>query len=76
MAAHLASSSLSFHPTTFSYQIPIKLNHDNYLSWKFLILPHVKGHNLYGFLDGALPAPVHTLSTDNGSTIPNPDYLQ
>jgi gag-polypeptide of LTR copia-type len=76
MAAHLASSSLSSHPTTFSYQIPIKLTHDNYLSWKFLILPHVKGHNLYGFLDDSLPAPAHTLSTDNGSTIPNPDYLQ
>jgi gag-polypeptide of LTR copia-type len=77
MVAHLASSSLSqFIQLPFAYQIPIKLTDDNYLSWKFLILPHVKGHNLYDFLDGSISSPTHTLSTYNGSTISNPDYLQ
>jgi gag-polypeptide of LTR copia-type len=47
----------------FSYQIPIKLNHENYLSWKFLVLPHVRGHDLMGFLDGSRPVPSATTST-------------
>jgi hypothetical protein len=37
---------------TFSYQIPLKVNHDNYLSWKYFVLPRVLGHDLLDFLDG------------------------
>jgi gag-polypeptide of LTR copia-type len=47
----------------FSYQIPLKLNQENYLFWKSLVLPHVRGHDLLGFLDGSRPAPSESIST-------------
>jgi hypothetical protein len=53
-------SSTSF----FSYQLPLKLHHDNYLSWKFLVLPHVRGHDLLGHLDGSRVAPSDSTSSD------------
>jgi gag-polypeptide of LTR copia-type len=55
------SSIPSVYP--FSYQIPLKLNNENYLSWKYLVLPHVRGHDLLGFLDGSQPAPSESTST-------------
>jgi gag-polypeptide of LTR copia-type len=55
----------------FSHQLPFKLNHENYLSWKFLVLPHVRGHDLLGFLDGSRPAPPETLASGV-----NPAYQQ
>jgi gag-polypeptide of LTR copia-type len=69
------SSSLSATPTAFSHQIPIKLTHDNYLSWKFLILPHTRGHDFFGYLDGSFPPPPSTLSSATGATLPNPEYI-
>jgi hypothetical protein len=70
-----SSSSFSIHPTTFSYQLPIKLNHDNYLSWKYFILSHAKGHDLLGFLDGSRPPPTATIVLSDGSSSPNPEYI-
>jgi gag-polypeptide of LTR copia-type len=61
------SSHLATYP--FSYQLPLKLNHENYLSWKFLVLPHIHGHDLLGFLDGSKPAPLETIATGT-----NPAY--
>jgi gag-polypeptide of LTR copia-type len=55
------SSISSVYP--FSYQLPLKLNNENYLSWKYLVLPHVRGHDLLGFLDGSQPAPSELTST-------------
>jgi gag-polypeptide of LTR copia-type len=71
----MASSSFSIHPTSFSYQLPIKLNHDNYLFWKFLILPHARGHDLIGFLDGSRSPPPDTISLSDGSIAPNPEHV-
>jgi gag-polypeptide of LTR copia-type len=55
------SSTLASYP--FSYQLPLKLNHNNYLSWMYLVLPHVRGHDLLGYLNGSCPAPPETIST-------------
>jgi Reverse transcriptase (RNA-dependent DNA polymerase)/gag-polypeptide of LTR copia-type/GAG-pre-integrase domain len=62
-------------PTAFSHQLPLKLTNDNYLSWKFLVLPLVKGHDLLNFLDGTSPPPPDTILTSAGVAIPNPDFL-
>jgi gag-polypeptide of LTR copia-type len=75
MAFSSSSISFSIHPTAFSYQLPIKLNNDNYLSWKFLILPHARGHDLLGFLDGTRQSTSATTSLSDGSTASNPDYI-
>jgi gag-polypeptide of LTR copia-type len=58
--------AMTEHSTTsfpFSYQLPLKLNHENYLSWKYLVLPHIRGHDLFDFLDGSHPAPPETIIT-------------
>jgi gag-polypeptide of LTR copia-type len=67
------ASSSSSQPTAFSYELPLKLNHDNYLYWKFLILPHARGHDLLGFLDGSNPPPL-TISGTDGYSVSNPAY--
>jgi gag-polypeptide of LTR copia-type len=75
MASSSSSISFSIHPTAFSYQLPIKLNNDNFLSWKFLILPHARGHDLLSFLDGTRQPPPSTISLSDGSTASNPDFI-
>jgi gag-polypeptide of LTR copia-type len=69
------SSPLSTHQTAFSHQLSIKLTHDNYLPWKFLILPHARGHNLLGYLDGSYPPPPSTLNLTSGAALPNLEYI-
>jgi gag-polypeptide of LTR copia-type len=61
--------------TAFSHQLPLKLTNDNYLSWKFLILPHARGHDLLGFLDGTYPPPFDNVLTSAGVAIPNFDFI-
>jgi hypothetical protein len=70
MAEH-SSMPATYH---FSYQIPIKLNHKNYLSCKYLILPHVRGYNLLSFLDGSKTPPPETISTGVDVVASNPAF--
>ncbi|KAL3835707.1 hypothetical protein ACJIZ3_010443 [Penstemon smallii] len=56
------SQSQSSSPPTFSLPPPstlhtIKLTDENYLLWKTQILPYLKGHNLFGYIDGSFPPP-------------------
>jgi hypothetical protein len=69
------SSPLSTHPTAFSHQLPIKLTYDNYLSWKFLILPHAQDHDLLGYLDRSYPPLPSTINSTSGVALPNPKYI-
>jgi hypothetical protein len=71
----MASASSNLQPTSFTYQLSIKLNHDNYLSWKFLILPHARDHELIGFLDGTNPPPTTTVTLLDGASVPNLDFI-
>jgi hypothetical protein len=55
-----------------------KLNKDNYRLWKSTIIPILKGHSLYGFVDGTLPSPPPTLTTFDADVeviTHNPDFL-
>ncbi|XP_012840817.1 PREDICTED: uncharacterized protein LOC105961120 [Erythranthe guttata] len=50
--------------------VSIKLSDDNYLLWRAQLLPYLKGHNLFRFVDGTIhPPPI--LDPDSN---PNPDY--
>jgi hypothetical protein len=62
------------HPTVFSYQLSIKLNHDNSLL-AILDIPHVRGHDLIGFLDGTRLPPSDSISLIDESLVVNPDYI-
>lgn len=41
--------------------VTVKLNIDNFLLWKAQILPFLKGHRLYGYIDGTISPPPPTV---------------
>ncbi|KAF5452112.1 hypothetical protein F2P56_027145 [Juglans regia] len=45
-----------------SHFITLKLTIDNYLLWKAQIVPFLKGHQLYGYVDRTLPKPPSTIN--------------
>jgi hypothetical protein len=57
---------------------PVKLTRDNYPLWLPQIVPHLRGGNLFGYVDGSTPPPPSTVSsTIDGvtTTSPNPAFL-
>jgi hypothetical protein len=55
-----------------------KLTRENYNTWKATVATILKGHSLYGFVDGSNPCPSSIISTpsETGATVaPNPAYM-
>jgi hypothetical protein len=55
-----------------------KLTRENYNTWKATVALILKGHSLYGFVDGSNPCPSSIISTPSktGATVaPNPAYM-
>lgn len=52
--------------------VSIKLNKDNFITWKFLFLPVLKSFNLLHHIDGTPPPP--QIITSNGVPQINPEY--
>ncbi|EYU33085.1 hypothetical protein MIMGU_mgv1a022287mg, partial [Erythranthe guttata] len=50
--------------------LSLKLSDDNYMLWKAQLLPFLRGHNLYGFVDGSFSAP----EVFDEMSQPNPAY--
>jgi hypothetical protein len=44
-----------------------KLTKDNYRLWKSTIVPILKGHSMYEFVNGTLPCPPPTLTTSDAN---------
>lgn len=57
--------------TAATHNINIKLTIENFLLWQAQIIPFLKGHQLYGYVDGSIPSPAPTLDGK-----PNPAYTQ
>jgi hypothetical protein len=57
--------------------ITVRLDHNNFLLWKTLVIRNLAGQGYIGYIDGSLPAPSKTsttsTSTDAVTTI-NPEY--
>jgi hypothetical protein len=77
-----ASSYSSGGTPTLSANLSLseKLNRDNFLVWQTMILPEIRGAQLFGLLDGSMPAPdKETKTTDKDGkkiSVPNPDYAR
>ena len=54
-------------------QAPLKLNANNYVSWKLQFHTLFIGYDL-GYVDGSKPCPSSTI-VHNDATIPNPAYI-
>lgn len=74
----MASSDKPLHTTinpshlnSTTHFITIKFTIENFLLWKAQIVPFLKGHQPFGYVDGSLPMPSATL--DN---LPNLAYTQ
>lgn len=57
----------------------VKLNHDNYLLWKNMVLPVIKGNRLEGYITGSKPCPPEFIKpekdeSDEGELVENPDF--
>ena len=62
---------------TFANLNPIKLTRDNYPIWLPQIGPHLKGGNVYGYVDGSIPCPPEFIETTKDFVITkttNPAY--
>ncbi|KAK6148412.1 hypothetical protein DH2020_019324 [Rehmannia glutinosa] len=51
-----------------------KLTRLNYPTWKATMLPYLKGQKVLGYVDGTIQKPNKTVTSTDGSTIPNPSY--
>jgi hypothetical protein len=63
---------------TFTNFNPTKLTNVNYPVWLPQIVPHLKGGNIFGYVDGSTPCPPPIVtSTKDGvsTTSPNPAFL-
>ena len=74
--------SITTHQTpplvTFTNFSPIKLTQDTYPIWLPQVVPHLKGGNLYGYVDGTHKCPLETITTITDgveTTSSNPVYL-
>ncbi|KAF3771752.1 Galactoside 2-alpha-L-fucosyltransferase [Nymphaea thermarum] len=52
-----------------SQLISQKLNHSNYLTWKYQIVSFIKSHRLYGHIDGTTPAPPQYIDREVKRTV-------
>jgi hypothetical protein len=60
------SSVVGSIPTTGSSNsnsIAVRLDRNNFLLWKTLVIPHLAGQSYLGYIDGSLPAPPKTITT-------------
>lgn len=58
----MASSSTSASAAAALGAPPVeKLTRENYVLWRAQLLPHIRGAQLYGYLDGTMPAPAKTI---------------
>jgi hypothetical protein len=63
---------------TFNHFNPLKLTSSNYNHWIQQIVLHLKGGNLFGYVDGThcSPPPTLVITTDGVVSVsPNPEFL-
>ena len=56
-------------------QLPIKLNNNNFPSWKAQFDALLYGYDLMGFLDGNKTCPSKEIIAEDGTTVSNPDFV-
>jgi hypothetical protein len=65
---------LSFN--TMVHMITIKLSATNFLLWKSQLIPLLQCQGCIGFIDGSLQQPNETITTTDGTSTVNPEFLE
>jgi hypothetical protein len=71
------TGSLPATGSSNSNSIAVRLDRNNFLLWKTLVIPHLAGQGYLGYINGSLPAPPKTITTGTGAdaiTTTNPEY--
>jgi hypothetical protein len=68
ITSYICCSSMAAEPAlpqlvTFSNFNLNKLTQDNYPTWLPQVIPHLKGGNLFGYVDGSIPCPPPSITT-------------
>ncbi|GFS35814.1 hypothetical protein Acr_00g0042260 [Actinidia rufa] len=75
---HTTISSVPNHSTLISFnaaeQLPVKLTHENYTSWKAQWDALLYGYDLLGFISRTKPCPPETI-LENDNYVTNPDFI-
>ncbi|KAD6795087.1 hypothetical protein E3N88_05983 [Mikania micrantha] len=71
----MSSSSSNNDPIPLSNMLAIKLSPTNYLYWVNQMKPLLRYHNLYGHVDGTVPAPPMMIAKSDKESAENPAYL-
>ena len=56
--------------------VSVKLDHNNYLIWKFQITSILDAYSFMEYIDGSIASPPKFLSDEIGFEVVNPDFLQ
>ncbi|OVA09843.1 hypothetical protein BVC80_1753g43 [Macleaya cordata] len=80
MASSSSNLTTSIHSLTEMIKlVQIKLDRNNYLYWRTLMSPILKGHGVFGYVDPMNPIPIpptETLDSATNNPVPNPDYKE
>jgi hypothetical protein len=76
----LLTSSPASLISNLSHLVSAKLNRGNYLTWKAQMVPYLRGHQVFGYIDGTTLPPTQTIpnnspSPDMPDTVANPEFL-
>jgi hypothetical protein len=72
-----AAGSLPATGSSNSNSIAVRLDRNNFLLWKTLVIPYLASQGYLGYIDGSLPAPPKTITTGTSAdavTTTNPEY--
>ncbi|XP_014523944.1 uncharacterized protein LOC106780198 [Vigna radiata var. radiata] len=72
----MANTDGAFSFNTMIHMLNIRLTSTNFILWRRQLLLLLKGHALYGHIDGSIITPPGKLPTVDGSlTVPNPSFI-
>lgn len=67
--AESSSAVPAIIPISARHDLPIKLSHRNFTSWRAHLLALLRGHNLLGIIDGSKPCPPRASDGSNDAAI-------
>lgn len=70
----MSSAANTNHKNDLPTTVSVKLDRDNYLLWKSLVLPLIRGCKLDGYILGTKECPEQFISTNDKTKKSNPDY--
>jgi hypothetical protein len=75
----IVPSSPSLSGPSIGNAITVHLSRDNFFLWRAQAAPVLRGHQLFGYVDGSIKAPAKTITEGSGDSavqVANPEYAR